>query len=226
MSYQEVLEKFGLVGDDAFRSQMLSRLKSDCDYYLGYGCRSTKNLWAQNEEDHIDCMEALWESFGADAKPEWLTAAKLAEYAGDMAGLDARIFEAYDRRWEASEAVKEQAAEYRRLHPGLSLDSTGLGGCAFHYKTLNEANKAVVVLKILPEYFMGNKEIEALTAAERQEAYRALIPLVEKGTAHKYLLDKVEMTGFGMNDIQNEKVRVIGGDGRIHRERSLDEMAL
>ena len=31
-----------------FRYMMLSRMKQDCDYYLGNGGRSTNHLWAQD----------------------------------------------------------------------------------------------------------------------------------------------------------------------------------
>ena len=41
-----------------FRYMMLSRMKMDCDYYLGNGGRSTNSLWAHNERDQIANMVA------------------------------------------------------------------------------------------------------------------------------------------------------------------------
>lgn len=56
-----------------FNYMMLSRLQSDCKYYLGFGNRNAKNLWAGNEQKQIDEMKKLYNSFPEDAKPEWLT---------------------------------------------------------------------------------------------------------------------------------------------------------
>lgn len=33
--------------NNEFQYKMLDRMKSDCEYYLGYGNRSTKYLWAR-----------------------------------------------------------------------------------------------------------------------------------------------------------------------------------
>lgn len=222
MSYAEVLEKHGLMGDEEFRYRMLSRLQADCDYYLGYGCRFAGKLWANNEEEHAVCMEALWESFPDDKKPEWLTKGQLESYISHLDGLNARIYQAFDSQWNVSDELKNHANEYRRTHPGLNLESTGLEGCAFHYKTFDGARHEAVVLKILPEYFVGNKDITALTRGERDEAYRALIPQVPMNTAREYLLEKVEMIGFviGIDQMQKEKTLA---DGLVD-ERSLDDL--
>ncbi|UUD44616.1 LPD11 domain-containing protein [Bacillus pumilus] len=58
---------------DTFRYQLLSRLQSDCRYYLGNGGRNKKKLWAGDEKRHINTMKKLWNSFSIDDKPEWLT---------------------------------------------------------------------------------------------------------------------------------------------------------
>ncbi|EIL82746.1 hypothetical protein P8815_18005 [Bacillus altitudinis] len=58
---------------DTFRYQLLSRLQSDCRYYLGNGDRNKKNLWAGDEKRQINTMKKLWNSFSIDDKPEWLT---------------------------------------------------------------------------------------------------------------------------------------------------------
>ena len=70
--------------DERFRYMMLSRMKMDCDYYLDYGNRSTKNLWAENEKDQIENMKALWNSFSDEDKPEWLTWDDILDYARQM----------------------------------------------------------------------------------------------------------------------------------------------
>jgi NAD(P)H-flavin reductase len=66
--------------DEKFRYMLLSRLKSDCEYYLGNGNRNHKHLWAENEFEHIEVMRLLWNSFSDDAKPEWLTLKQLDNY--------------------------------------------------------------------------------------------------------------------------------------------------
>ena len=70
-----------------FRYMMLSRMKQDCDYYLGYGGRSANHLWAGNEFNQIMNMKALWETFKPEDKPEWLTKDELKVYASQM-GVD------------------------------------------------------------------------------------------------------------------------------------------
>lgn len=67
-----------------FRYMMLSRMKSDCDYYLGNGNRSANHLWAHNEADQIANMKALWNTFEPEDSPEWLTWDELADYAKRM----------------------------------------------------------------------------------------------------------------------------------------------
>lgn len=63
-----------------FKYQLLSRLKSDCDYYLGYGHRNKNALWSGSEEQQIIDMKALLESFDSPNKPEWLTIIDIWEY--------------------------------------------------------------------------------------------------------------------------------------------------
>lgn len=50
---------------------MLDRLKSDCEYFLGYGGRSIKHLYFENVANHIAVMKGIHNSL--DIKPEWLT---------------------------------------------------------------------------------------------------------------------------------------------------------
>jgi hypothetical protein len=70
--------------DYTFTYMMLSRLASDNDYYLGYGNRSEKNLWAGNVDDQIDEMKKLWNKLPADGKPEWLSMQDILNYEEQM----------------------------------------------------------------------------------------------------------------------------------------------
>lgn len=77
MTFSEILAK-----DTCFRYQLLSRMKADCEYYLGCGNRCRKYLWADDEEEQIALMKALWRSFSE--KPEWLSWDEILEYERKM----------------------------------------------------------------------------------------------------------------------------------------------
>lgn len=66
--------------DQKFNYMLLGRLKSDCDYYLGYGCRQASKLWAGNEKEQISKMKELHDSFPPNEKPEWLTYKQICTY--------------------------------------------------------------------------------------------------------------------------------------------------
>ena len=45
MDFKEILKK-----DNRFKYQLLDRMRSDCDYFLGYGHRNELQLWAENSK--------------------------------------------------------------------------------------------------------------------------------------------------------------------------------
>jgi hypothetical protein len=79
IDFQDILNE-----GNRFRYRLLSRMKMDCQYYLGHGNRKPKHLWALNEAEHIDCMKRLWDSFADKDKPEWLTLEQICEYEKEM----------------------------------------------------------------------------------------------------------------------------------------------
>lgn len=79
MTIEDVIRR-----DKTFRYMLLSRLQSDCEYYLGFGNRCTCRLWAGDEASQIEFMTRLYDSFGEDEKPEWLTREGIAEYGNRM----------------------------------------------------------------------------------------------------------------------------------------------
>lgn len=79
MEKEEILNS-----DKKFRYMMLDRLRSDCNYYLDNGHRHKKFLWANNEEEHIELMVALYESFSKEDKPEWISMDNIEEYRRKM----------------------------------------------------------------------------------------------------------------------------------------------
>ena len=63
--------------------QLLDRLRSDCEYFLGAGQRNEGQLWAGSVHGQIAKMRELYESL--PDKPEWLTEAQIDSYADRMA---------------------------------------------------------------------------------------------------------------------------------------------
>ena len=91
---EDELESIGVSQDDY---RLLSRLKADCDYYLGAGGRAEKHLWAGSVEAQIAKMRELYNAL--PEKPEWLTEQDIDLYESQMAGGP-----------ELSQPQKEEAA--------------------------------------------------------------------------------------------------------------------
>lgn len=78
-----VLDTFNLNRDNKFRYMMLSRMQSDCKYYLGCGNKNARHsLWACDENIQIALMRALW--YSLPVSPEWLTLDQIDELAKQM----------------------------------------------------------------------------------------------------------------------------------------------
>lgn len=65
---------------DRFDYMLLDRLRTDCEYYLGYGNRYAGHLWAKDEKKQIEKMKELYDGFSDNKKPEWLPYEKILEY--------------------------------------------------------------------------------------------------------------------------------------------------
>jgi hypothetical protein len=61
-----------------FTYMMLSRLQSDCEYYLGFGNRHPNRLHQGSVDGQIAEMKRLWAQLVA--KPEWLTMEQIEMY--------------------------------------------------------------------------------------------------------------------------------------------------
>jgi hypothetical protein len=70
---------------DEYNYQLLSRMKSDCDYFLGNGNRNTKHLWSLEIITHINKMKSIWKSL--NEKPEWCTWEDILEYERKMKNI-------------------------------------------------------------------------------------------------------------------------------------------
>lgn len=72
-----------------FRYMLLSRMRSDCDYYLSM-THSARNLWAGNEEAQIKDVISLYLSLAK--KPKWFTVKELDAYSVKMTGRHLKKF--------------------------------------------------------------------------------------------------------------------------------------
>lgn len=70
--------------DEKRRCMMLSRLQSDCEYYLGFGNRSDRHLYHTTPHEHIEEMKKLYDSFSESQKPEWITLEDIKNYEAQM----------------------------------------------------------------------------------------------------------------------------------------------
>lgn len=67
-----------------FEYMMLSKLQSDCEYFLGYGSRNPNILCNGSVKSHINRMKDLWTTFPDSQKPAWLTWEQLLQYEKEM----------------------------------------------------------------------------------------------------------------------------------------------
>ena len=83
-NYRQMTKEEVLQHDKKFRYMLLSRMQSDCEYYLNYGNRNPKRLWAGDEQRQIEYMILLHDSFKEDEKPQWLTMDEIIDYQKRM----------------------------------------------------------------------------------------------------------------------------------------------
>ena len=120
-------------GSDDYR--LLSRLKDDCDYFLGAGGRAEKHLWAGNVRDQIAKMRELYDAL--PEKPEWLTMEDIDHYAQRMEppyevvvyhhfenGFDERLD--YQTLAEAEQAAQKYVAGTMEGEDGFAYDGAGI----------------------------------------------------------------------------------------------------
>ncbi|MCD8366099.1 MAG: N-6 DNA methylase, partial [Clostridiales bacterium] len=132
----EELESIGVTpeqGSDDYR--LLSRLKADCDYFLGAGGRAEKHLWAGNVREQIAKMRELYAALPDE--PEWLTMEDIDRYAQRMEppyevvvyhhfenGVDERLD--YQTLAEAEQAAQKYVAGTMEGEDGFAYDGAGI----------------------------------------------------------------------------------------------------
>ena len=114
---------------------LLSRLKDDCEYFLGAGGRAEKHLWAGNVREQIAKMRELYAAL--PEKPEWLTQEDIDHYAQRMEppfevvvyhhfenGFDERLD--YQTLAEAEQAAQKYVAGTMEGEDGFAYDGAGV----------------------------------------------------------------------------------------------------
>lgn len=75
-------------GTSKYKYMFLDRMRSDCEYFLGYGNRNENNLWSGSVKEHIDDMKTLYFSFYEKDRPQWLTLEQIEDYEKRMTAAD------------------------------------------------------------------------------------------------------------------------------------------
>lgn len=87
-TYHDTLKKHDLdYNDSEFKRHMLGRMESDIKYYLGNGTGYTNHLWAKDEDEHINIMEALYNTLPDKEKPNWMSENTISEYGDKIRSM-------------------------------------------------------------------------------------------------------------------------------------------
>lgn len=112
---EDELESIGVSQDDY---RLLSRLKADCDYYLGAGGRAEKHLWAGSAEAQITKMRELYDAL--PEKPEWLTEQDIDRYESQMTdGPELSHPQKEEPAPLAPKRVRRERITFAPLHPEI-----------------------------------------------------------------------------------------------------------
>ena len=132
----EELESIGVTPEQSSDDyRLLSRLKADCDYFLGAGGRAEKHLWAGNVREQIAKMRELYAALSDE--PKWLTMEDIDRYAQRMEppyevvvyhhfenGVDERLD--YQTLAEAEQAAQKYVAGTMEGEDGFAYDGAGI----------------------------------------------------------------------------------------------------
>lgn len=195
-------------GSDDYR--LLSRLKADCEYFLGAGGRAEKHLWAGNVREQIAKMRELYAAL--PEKPEWLTLEDIDRYAQRMEppyevvvyhhfenGFDERLD--YQTLAEAEQAAQKYVAGTMEGEDGFAYDGAGI-------YDLNE-RRWLRVYGDFPDERATEQAAQAL-AEEQQRENEPVQTKVEEPAAYADLVGK-ELTMDGHRFVV-ERVSDVSGD--------------
>ena len=189
---------------------LLSRLKADCDYFLGAGGRAEKHLWAGNVREQIAKMRELYAAL--PEKPEWLTQEDIERYAQRMEppyevvvyhhlenGFDERLD--YQTLAEAEQAAQKYVAGTMEGEDGFAYDGAGIYDL--------QENRWLRVYGNFPDERAMEQSAQAL-AEEQQRENEPVQTKVEEPAAYADLVGK-ELTMDGHRFVV-ERVSDVSGD--------------
>ena len=195
-------------GSDDYR--LLSRLKADCEYFLGYGGRAEKHLWAGSVREQIAKMRELYDAL--PEKPEWLTPEDIDRYAQCMEppyevvvyhhfenGFDERLD--YQTLAGAEQAAQKYVAGTMEGEDGFAYDGAGIYDL--------QENRWLRVYGKFPDERAMEQSAQAL-AEEQQRENEPVRTKVEEPAAYADLAGK-ELTMDGHRFVV-ERVSDVSGD--------------
>ena len=97
-----------------FQYQLLGRLQSDCEYYLGFGNKNPDKLWAKNEVAQIEKMLEIYDAL--PVKPQWLTREQIYDYSNKMDVPALATYETYKKEWVAEHIDDQTMANTEALY--------------------------------------------------------------------------------------------------------------
>ena len=190
--------------------RLLSRLKADCDYFLGAGGRAEKHLWAGNVREQIAKMRELYDAL--PEKPEWLTMEDIDRYAQRMEppyevvvyhhfenGFDEQLD--YQTLAKAEQAAQKYVAGTMEGEDGFAYDGAGIYDL--------QENRWLRVYGNFPDERAMEQSAQAL-AEEQQRENEPVQTKVEEPAAYADLVGK-ELTMDGHRFVV-ERVSDVSGD--------------
>jgi hypothetical protein len=184
--------------DAEFRYRMLSRLQSDCEYFLGAGNGFEKHLWAGNVDDQIELMKKLYNSFPESEKPEWITMNQIDNYENKMKAykwLDEAVEVQPDMFDDNDTVYKDGIQEYdfndiieymRKYFPRLDfiddVEQDGRVNLAFEDRLVYVSRDTFeLVKKMIAKRFGDNVEVHFARSQYHPAHTRIYISYIEKG---------------------------------------------
>ncbi|WP_412312583.1 LPD11 domain-containing protein [Agathobaculum desmolans] len=115
--------------------QLLSRLQSDCDYFLNAGGRSEKHLWAGTVSAQIHKMRELYDAL--PVKPEWITSDAIDSYEQRMSPRYQVVVYHYtengfDEKLEYQTQGEAERAAQAYVHGTMESDGFAYDGAAVY----------------------------------------------------------------------------------------------
>ena len=161
--------------EDKYR--LLSRLKADCDYFLGAGKRAEKHLWSGYVRTHLDKMRKLYASL--PEKPEWLAPEDIGRYDRLMSPPYQVVVYHNEEKWFVDKQRYQTLAEAEQAAQKY-VDGVMEGESDFAYEgaavyDIHE-NRWLCVFRNFPNQYAIEQAAQALSSEEQAE----LQPLKER----------------------------------------------